>query len=184
MHVGCEVSSSDIAAIAAHAAFGRPLITNVHRGLIAEAIVSKALGEEWSWRSADYAGWDFERADGVRLEVKQAASRQSWHGADDQPSRISFDVRERKGRYEGAAWVPGNQRWADVYVFAHHYVADASADHRNASQWAFYVVAARELPNQLTIALSRVRGLAAACSQAGLSEELNRVLACSPARSG
>lgn len=66
--------SEEIAAAAADAAFGSPLVTNVHHGLIAEAIVAKALGPTWRWCSSDYSAWDFERTDGVRLEVKQAAA--------------------------------------------------------------------------------------------------------------
>jgi hypothetical protein len=124
VQIGREVSSSDIAARAAQAAFGHRLVTNVHRGLIAEAIVAEALGSSWEWCSADYAPWDFQRMDGLKLEVKQAASRQSWHTAADKPSRIAFDVRARKGRHDGAHWVAEHRRFADVYVFAHHHVTN------------------------------------------------------------
>jgi hypothetical protein len=158
---GCYPSASDIVAIAAAAAFGRPLVTNVQRGLIAEAIVEQAIGREWRWCSSDYSAWDFERADGARLEVKQAASRQSWHVPNDRPSRISFDIRIRNGRHEGSRWIAGRRRWADIYVFAHHHVTSDTADHRDPVQWVFYVVPTRLLPNQDTIALSRIQALAA-----------------------
>lgn len=171
MQLGEEDAASEIASIAAHAAFGRPLITNVHRGLIAEAIVSKALGPRWRWCSADYAAWDFERADGWRLEVKQAASRQTWHRAEDRSSRISFDIRERKGRYDGARWLARAARWANLYVFAHHYVID-DPDHRDPAQWLFYVVAEERLPAQRTIGLSGIQSLASAAPVSRLNEEV------------
>ena len=50
---------------------------NVHRALIVEAIVSAAL-PDWLWAPTDYAAFDFQHADGTRLEVKQSVARQSW----------------------------------------------------------------------------------------------------------
>lgn len=150
--VASVIGVGDIQAKAAAAAFGKPLITNVHRGLIAEAIVACALEPDWSWCSADYASWDFERSDGLRLEVKQSAARQSW-AVDNAIGRASFDVAARVGRYEGTRWIPEPERPAHLYVFAHHVVADASADHRDPAQWRFYVSAASELPPVKRIAL-------------------------------
>ena len=97
-------SASEIRALASHETFGKPLITNVLRAVIAEAIVAQALGETWRWCSADYSAWDFERNDGVRLELKQGASRQTWHRPGDAASRVTFDIAERRGRYDGAIW--------------------------------------------------------------------------------
>lgn len=68
---------ADIQRKVADAAFGRPLITNVMRGQVVEAIVACALEPECRWCAADYSSWDFDRADGVRLEIKQSAARQS-----------------------------------------------------------------------------------------------------------
>ena len=51
----------------------KPVVTNIYRSLIEEAIVSAGLDE--SWCSADYAGWDFQQKDGTRLEVKQSAAK-------------------------------------------------------------------------------------------------------------
>lgn len=143
-----------------HAAFGRPLVTNVWRGLVAEAIIDKALGPEWEWCSQDYAAWDFRRDDGRCLEVKQAAARQSWSAPNKKPSRGTFDIRERLGRWDDTAWIAEQRRWADVYVFAYHPRVDDAADHRDPGQWRFYVVPTGALPKQKTITLTRVALLA------------------------
>ena len=85
----------DVIAKVSQAAFGSALVTNVLRGQVAEAIVALVLEPEWNWCSADYSGWDFERADGLRLEVKQSAAMQSW--STGKPSKAIFDVAARTG---------------------------------------------------------------------------------------
>lgn len=74
---------SRVAQLASDATFNRPLITNIFRGSIAEAIVSLAL-PDWRWVSADYSPYDFEHPDGTKLEVKQSSLRQSWVTANRQ----------------------------------------------------------------------------------------------------
>lgn len=91
-------TAADIQRKVADAAFGRPLITNVLRGQVVEAIVACALEPEWHWCAADYSSWDFDRADGFRVEIKQSAARQSW-ATSDKPSSCSFDIAERKGYF-------------------------------------------------------------------------------------
>lgn len=143
------------------AAFGKPLVTNVQRGAVAEAIIAFALEPEWTWCGADYASWDFERADGVRLEVKQSACKQSWHTEPHIKVRPSFDISPRRGRWEGDTWFDEPGRSANIYIFAYHGVADEHADHRDPGQWEFYVVPTSILPpDQQRIALGSVRRLA------------------------
>ena len=174
---GSRPGACEVAAIAANAAFGRPLVTNVHRGLIAEAIISTALAPEWSWCSADYSAWDFERSDKARLEVKQAASLHSWHRPGNSHSRIVFDIRARQGRYDDTVWMSQERRWADIYIFAHHHVTTSDADHRLPDQWAFYVALERHLPVQKTISLSRLQKTAAVTTFTGLRNLVSRELA-------
>ena len=76
---------AEVVAKAADAAFGKPLVTNVLRAQLVEAMIALVLVPEWHWCGADYAPCDFERADDLRLEVKQSAARQSW--STDKPSR-------------------------------------------------------------------------------------------------
>lgn len=129
----------DIRAKASDLAYGRPLIENSYRGLIAEIIIGEALGPHWRLCSGDWGGWDLEHTTGCRLEVKQSAARQTWD-APKKPATPTFDIRERTGYYEGAAWIPQIGRLAHIYVFAYHPIRDESADHRDPHQWCFYVL--------------------------------------------
>jgi hypothetical protein len=126
-------SIADVQRKVSESAFGKPLVTNVLRGHVVEAIVAMALEPDWSWCSEDYSSWDFERADGLRLEVKQSAARQSW-ATSDKPSACSFDIAQRKGRWEGQKWVDEPGRAAHIYIFAHHPIAGIDADHRDPAQ--------------------------------------------------
>ncbi len=156
-------SSTDVQLKVAHSAFGRPLVTNVLRGLVAEAVVALALEPEWQWCAGDYSSWDFERPDGLRLEVKQSAAKQSW-ATSDIPSACSFDIAMRKGRWEGADWIGEPGRAAHIYIFAHHPIADSTADHRDPGQWRFYVVPTSELPALGRLSLKRLQRLGLAVS--------------------
>lgn len=160
------------------AAFGKPLITNVQRGTVAEAIIAFALEPEWTWCSADYASWDFERADGLRLEVKQSARKQSWNTGPDVRGRPSFDISPRQGRWEGDIWFDEPGRSANIYIFAYHGVADEHADHRDPGQWEFYVVPTSILPpDQQRIALGSVRRLTSPCTYPSLRDCVNDLAA-------
>ena len=157
----------------ANAAFGKPLITNVLRAQVVEAMIALALEPDWQWCGADYAPCDFERADGLRLEVKQSAARQSW--STDKPSRAIFDVAARTGRNEAHGWVEEYGRAAHIYVFAHHPIFDDSADHRDPLQWQFYVVPTAALPDAKQIALSTIRTLAEPVPITGLAQAVDAI---------
>jgi hypothetical protein len=150
------ITSDAIAAIAGNAIFGKPLVTNVYRSVLTEAIVAAAL-PEWKWCSEDYAAYDFIHPDGTRLEVKQSAVRQSW--AADKPSRLQWDIAARKGYWQGNTWVKEVGRNTDVYVLCSHPVATDDADHRDPAQWQFYVIAARDLPETKTMVLGSLARL-------------------------
>ena len=158
---GRAVTAADIAARASAEVFGRPLVANNFRAVVVEAIVAAAVGDDWVWCSGDWAGCDFRRGDGLRLEVKQSARIQTWTNAP--LSKPIFDIAPRKGQYDGARWLAAPGRNADAYLFAHHAVEDrAVADHRDPRQWTFYVLAASRLPPvQKTIALTRIIALGA-----------------------
>jgi hypothetical protein len=155
-------------------AFGAKLITNYLRGMVAEAIVAGVLDTEWRCTSADWAGWDFERSDGLRLEVKQSAARQTWTPLCGQPSTSRFDIKPRKGRYEGAEWFAEGGRHAHIYVFAHHFVADETADHCDPEQWRFFVVSTDRLPVSRSIGLRELTKLAAPCAANELAAHVTR----------
>ena len=153
-----ETTAADIIARASEAALGKRMVTNVLRAMLVEAMVAEALAADWQWCSADYAAWDFVSSDGIRLEVKQSAARQSCATEVSPPSECSFDIAARTGRYDGTDWVSGLGRYAHIYILAHHPIADISADHPH--QWRFYVVATGVLPpGGRTISLARVQKL-------------------------
>jgi len=156
---------------AGQAIFGKPLVSNNYRGILVEAIVADALGSGWNWVSEDWAAWDFERSDGVRLEVKQSAALQSWHQSGLKKPNPRFDCAARTGRWEGSQWHPETQRFADIYIFAYHGEMNAElADHRIPDQWTFFVVSEASLPVQKTIGLTKVRELASQAHHINLQD--------------
>lgn len=55
------MTKDNVIASAATANFGKPLVTNVYRSVIVEAMIAGALSD-WSWCNADYAEYDFIHA--------------------------------------------------------------------------------------------------------------------------
>lgn len=158
---------------AANAVFGKPLVTNVFRSVITEAIVAAAL-PDWTWCSADYAVHDFVHPDGTRLEVKQTALKQSW--VSTSTPKPSWDIKARTGYWkDGVQWIAQTGRNADVYVFGLHQIVDDTADHRDPSQWLFYVVAANELPSTQRLSVGAAAKLAPRVTAHELREVVERV---------
>lgn len=144
------ISIEDVVFRATSTTFDCQFVTNVFRSVLVEAMVAAAL-PQWDWCSADYAPYDLRHPDGTRIEVKQSAARQTWHRG--RASRAVWDIKPRKGYYkdDGVTWVDCPGRNADIYVLAHHPLVDDTADHRDATQWRFYVIPARALPATKTI---------------------------------
>jgi hypothetical protein len=159
------------------ALLGRPLVSNAFRGTLLEAIIAEALEPDWRWCADGWGSFDFEGPNGVGLEVKQSATRQGWHDDSSKPCRARFDIAERTGFWDDKSkWVKSPGRAAAIYIFAHHPIFDPTlADHREPLQWDFYVVPAKALPMQKTIALSGVRSLA---PSTGFDDLLGAVNAC------
>jgi hypothetical protein len=148
------VNAHSVFSKVSNAVFGKPLINNVFRGHLVEAIVSLALGPTWKWCSEDYSSWDFENGAGIKLEVKQSAKKQSWVVTGQTPSPAQFDIAARKIHWEQGKRVEANARAANIYIFAFHPLDGADADHRDPFQWEFYVVASKRLPHAKTVRLS------------------------------
>ena len=141
------------------------LVSNATRGVLAEFIVARALGITTDGVRDEWAAFDLETPDGVRIEVKSAGFVQSWH--QDKLSRISFDVKAKR------AWDAATNkqattaaRSAHVYVFALHAHQDkATIDPLDLGQWLFYVLATRLLNerqrSQYSITLRSLDQLAA-----------------------
>ncbi len=156
--------------------FGEPLVSNMYRGLVAEAIVRCALPENWTWCSADWAGWDFKHEDGTKLEVKQSAALQTW-SKEGRVTKCSFGIASATGYYDGDLWVTKAGRQSSIYVFGHHPVTDpTTADHRDPEQWQFYCLPASALPKDA--ASIGLRVLDALCSRVWREIDARQQLPC------
>ena len=159
-----------------------PIMNNVCRGEYVECMVGSALGGDWrlTWMDGwDWAAWDCEHTpSGARLEIKQAAARQTWHQGPDQRRRTTaFDIASRSGFWtRGGVWIDSPGRQADIYVFAWHERDDDHADHTDPGQWLFFAVAERDLPKgQKSIGLGPLEGIAAPCGVADLRAAVDAV---------
>ena len=141
------------------------IMSNVYRSAYVEAIISVALAEGGWRRMRHWSPWDLEHTSGCRLEVKQAAAAQiGSHRRRKGPA--TFDIKPRTGYSDPKTgeWHDRPGRQAHIYVFAWHPTPDDTADHRDPSEWEFYVVAERDLPDQKSIGLNPLRRIAEACS--------------------
>lgn len=134
-------------------AFSDLRMNNV-RGILAEFLVAKAVGavdtpkEEW-------ANFDVQTPDGVRIEVKASAHWQSW--PQRAPSKIIFSGLTARTWQDDGSYSKDRQVRADVFVFAVQACADPTKyDPLDVSQWAFYVLPAS------TVAASGTRSLSLA----------------------
>ena len=100
--------------------FGKSLMMNIFRGQLAEAIIAVALEPQWEWCSTGYANWDFQNAEGLRLEVRSSAARQSWAGVSERMPEPRFDIRARRDFSEASEIAAATRRFADIYIFAYH----------------------------------------------------------------
>ena len=148
--------------------YDKAIMNNTHRAHFVECLIALALGDQWqlTWQQGwDWAAWDLESQSGVRLEVKQAAARQSWDPPETPQRHPRFDIAPRNGYWtaDGSQWKDLRARHADIYVFAWHGESRAElCDQTNAEQWLFYVLPENTLPgNQKSIGLAALDKLAA-----------------------
>jgi len=149
-----------------------PKMGNTLRGLWAEAMVAELLGDTWKHTGNDWAGWDFESNDGLRLELKQSAKHQTW-GVSRNPPR--FNIKAAKGYYPDGVNYHENtsgRRFADIYVFAWH----EAKDQRVISEWAFFVLRSRQLPlGQKSIGLKAIQKLTGHVKASALRETVKHL---------
>ena len=154
--------------------YDRRLINNKERGEYVETMVSELLGEDWelTWKMPkhnSWSAWDIEnKVTKQKIEVKQSASWQAWE--TQKPSVPRFGIEERGDIYLGdSGGKVGDyerfetpKRVVDLYIFAWHGASSRKdADHRDRTQWEFYVVPSGKLPKaQKSIGLSSIRDIA------------------------
>lgn len=159
--------------------YDAPLMPNLHRADYVECLVAAALGDGWRlpWkRGWHWAPWDLDHPRlPETIEVKQSAALQAWTAGDAQRVVPRFDIEPRKGywREDGSAWVDSPGRQADIWVFAWHGESRRKhADHRDPSQWRFFVAAKRQLPDQKGIGLRKLEKIASPCRVTELGDEV------------
>lgn len=120
----------------------RDLRTNTTRGLLAEFLVSRAVGA--AAPQPEWSEYDVLTPDGVRVEVKSSAYLQSW--GQRQLSQPRFD------RLTARTWSPevgdaeARTHNADAYVFCVQTATTHSEyDPLDISQWEFYVLSRRDI---------------------------------------
>jgi hypothetical protein len=154
--------------------FRGPLIQNNARGEYVEQMVDSCLSSDWTHCAGDWAGWDFERVDGVRLQVKQSAALQTW-GIAKRPA--SFSIAPASGYYiNGTEWIAKASRPAHLYLFAWHGITDGTADHTNPRQWRFFVVPEPSLPSGTkSISIRALERIEKPVGISAISEEVDRL---------
>jgi len=153
------------------------LAANTMRGVFAEFIVARALGDERLVRTE----WDL--ADVVYrrqyIEVKCSADYQTW--TQQRPSKIVFDVAPKTAWNAETNEVSAEPvRSAAAYAFC-HYRGRASAEAVvDPSWWDFYVLSTALIDKQLgdhrTITLNPLRQLTAGVRLAGLRPAVDAAL--------
>ena len=155
----------------------QPLMMNVWRGVYVECMVALALGGTWRQPPGGWSQWDLEHiATGAWMEIKQSARQQQPEPEYDGKAKgLSFSIAPKQ-----AVWNPdyraldAPQRVVDLYLFALHPEVGSKADHRRTDQWRFYVLAESDLPDQKSIALPRLEGLAPSVSHEELPEAVEQ----------
>ena len=176
---------NEIAERLAKRLFDTPIIQNQFRSTFVEAMLEPVLEKAgWKYTGDGWSGWDFERDDGARLEVKQSAAIQTWSKARNIVTKGAFDIAGRTGYFfeGGSKWEPTPGRPANVYVFAWN----NTEDHSRPENWMFFVVPTSCLPPQKTISLVKVKTLSTNAGQNGpvtlseLSARVTNVLTMNP----
>jgi hypothetical protein len=165
--------------------FGAPLLRNSIRGEWVEEMVAVALEPEWALCAGDWGACDLAQLDGpLRIQVKQSAARQSWHGDASPPPRPIFSIAHKAGRHEPTGWIAERSRNAELFIFAWHPVTGETADHRDPGQWTFFVVPEHDLPAHKSLSMARLQRLAEPVAHQDLrrtiDEAAKRIAAPSP----
>jgi hypothetical protein len=153
--------------------FNRPLIQNDLRGMYVEFMVADILGAGWRVTGENWAGWDLEHVDGTRLEIKQSAAKQSWGPSAKGYTSPKFSIRTPTEFWVGAIAGKAVSRLAHIYVFAWQGSTSEVTDHRDPSQWDFYVAPTSALPDQKSLALTKVKGIAVHATAETLAEKVD-----------
>jgi hypothetical protein len=144
--------------------YASDLVSNATRGILAEYLVAKALGNVESPR-LEWDAYDAVTKEGIKVEVKSASYIQSWKQKDY--SKISFSTRSTHAwDYDQDYFASEKKRQADVYVFCIlHHKDQETLNPLDLSQWTFYLVSTeklnKEIGGQKSIGLRRLKEIGA-----------------------
>jgi hypothetical protein len=152
------------------------LRTNIVRGVLAEFLVAKAVGDPSPLRQA-WDNFDVTTPSGIRVEVKSSAYLQSWRQREH--SRILFTgLTGREWSDQTNELAEERTLRADVHVFATHTCRDPEQyDALDLRFWEFQVIGRRELERHGLRSVSRVPGQARQGVPAGRAQRRDRACA-------
>lgn len=114
--------------------------SNTLRGIYAEWLVARILSIPTPGR-IEWENHDLVTSTGVKIEVKSAGVRQTWHKEDSKISNIKFSGLKSKLFLDGKSYAIDKTFNADIYIFCVHIESDImNWDAFNIEQWRFYVV--------------------------------------------
>ena len=137
--------------------YASDLLDNTTRGILAEFLVTKALGQTDRPR-VEWDAYDVITDSGIKVEVKSASFIQSWQQSDY--SNINFNISPTKGwEADTNTYYEEKVRHADLYVFCLlHHKNQQTIDPLNLDHWSFYIISteklSEEVGDQKTISLS------------------------------
>ncbi|WP_338870150.1 hypothetical protein WBJ53_21990 [Spirosoma sp. SC4-14] len=121
------------------------ILSNATRGRFAEFIVATATNIDKTTVRDEWAAYDLETSDGIKLEIKSAAYVQSWFQRAF--SKISFSTKAAL-HWDSLTNKQSSEkkRYADIYVFCLLYHKNKlTVDPLNMNHWEFYIMATKEL---------------------------------------
>lgn len=133
--------------------FSNPLIENSLRGYWCEMMVAEALGRKCRIVGREWHPWDLQIGpdqgkfpERIRIQVKNSARLQTWNVRSGKISDCMYNItyRKRPDYFErdnvGVECEPSGFL-CDIYVLCHHSESDPDrADHRDPSQWEFFLL--------------------------------------------
>lgn len=150
---------------------GSDLVNNVARGILAEYIVARALKVLTTGVRNEWAEFDLETPNGIKIEVKSSAYIQSW--SQKRLSTIGFGTPKTRAWSPESGYSPDPKHQADIYVFALlRHQCQETIDPLDLDQWEFYVLSTVELDaregNPKQISLSELRKRTSSVTYRGL----------------
>lgn len=143
--------------------FDKPVMENNLRGYWCEAMVAEQLGPTCAITSGSWAPWDLQIGkdsdnfpDRIRIQVKNSARLQAWHGTNSNPSVAQFNLTYRalpsywiRDFPERPSDPEGFQ--CDVFALCFHDNHDIlTADQRDPKQWRVFLLSANHADGDIT----------------------------------